>query len=245
MACSVVAYAQAAKPGETQSWGYFRFGINKLGKELSADLTMKENILAGNSGKKTGYALEFGRNYYLHKKSLWPRFPTKIGLDWTHVSFTYNKLDFSQFVTQDLEEGYTVDRKSFSSITASSKLGPVVSVNLIRKLVVDVRVQIAYTVHAHVVDYEAGNGSNTKYLSFIREQEESGGEGDPERSFSLGRLFHTGWRPAYGLTARYGGVGLAVDYFAGNLKAGYISDEGDGEANMKAGAVQFKLSLKL
>ncbi len=240
-----MSYAQTAPSGERASWGYFRLGINHLGKELSADLTMKENILAGYSGNKTGYVLEFGRNYYLHKKSLWPRFPTKIGLDWTQVSVTYNKLDFSQFVAQDLEDGYTIDRKSFSSITASSKLGPVVSVNVIRKLVVDVRAQVAYTVHAHVVDYEADNGSEVKYLSFIREQEEGPGEGDPERSFSLGRLFHTGWRPSYGLTARYGGIGVAIDYLAGNLNAGYISDEGDGEAKIKAGAVQFKLSLKL
>src|SRR5690606_35499111 len=99
------SYGQITRDESKMSRGYLRFGLSNFGQELKGDLSnfsvndggafhaeasMLDNVLNGRYGAKRGYVLEFGRNYYFNKTSLLPLFNTKIGLDWTQLSLTYN-----------------------------------------------------------------------------------------------------------------------------------------------------------
>ena len=147
------SYGQITRDDSRLSRGYLRLGFSNFGQELNDDLsnfsvddggmandaTMLGNLMDGRYGAKRGYVLEFGRNYYFNQNSLLPLFDTKIGLDWTQLSLTYNELDWSPLIERDRAAGYEVDDMSFFAVSASSKIGPVISINFINKLVLDVR----------------------------------------------------------------------------------------------------------
>lgn len=256
---SIVTWTQAqiTRNESKLSRGYLRVGFSNFGKELKDDLSnfsvngaagvngdasILENLREGRYGSKRGYAFEFGRNYYFNKTSLIPLFDTKIGLDWTQFSLTYNELDWSGFAEKDAENGYEADETSFFAGSASSKLGPVVSINLIGKLVVDVRLQLAATYYFNSLNYYAYNDADDdeKYFSFFPEDSE-----DEEGFAAVTKAGHFGIKQNYGATVRYGGLGLALDYFPGSIKAAYQSSEGDGEEKFKNNIFQIKISLTL
>ncbi|MGK6351090.1 hypothetical protein [Parapedobacter sp. DT-150] len=251
------SYAQITRNETKLSRGYLRLGFSNFGQELKDDLSnfsvnggsgvdgeasALSNVLDGRYGAKRGYVFEFGRNYYFNKTSLLPAFDTKIGLDWTQLSLVYNKLDWSNFAERDIDNGYEVDETSFFAGSASTKLGPVISINLIGKLVVDVRAQLAATYYFNSLNYYAYNpeDDDEKYFSFMPIDAED------EESFSaVTKAGNFGIKQNYGATVRFGGLGLALDYFPGSIKAEYTSNEGDGEEKFKNNIFQIKLSLML
>src|SRR5690606_18056544 len=250
---TTLTFGQIAKEGKG-SRGYLRLGFSNFGKELKdpSDFSVNNgggfdgesilaNALEGRFGAKRGYVLEFGRNYYFTKASLLPIFDARLGLDWTQLSLTYNELDFSEIAVADEEEGYIVDETSFLAASASSKLGPVFSISPIGKLVIDVRVQLAATYYFSSLDYYAyqENGNeDDRYFSFARQDV----DGEEEGGLSTGNF---GFKTNYGATVRYGGIGLALDYFPGKVKSSYQSHEGSGEAKFKNNMFQIKVSLTL
>ena len=251
------AQAQITSNESKTSRGYLRVGFSNFGKELkndlsnfsvngasgvSGDMSILENLREGRYGSERGYVFEFGRNYYFNKTTLLPLFDTKIGLDWTQLSLTYNQLDWSDFAAKDVENGYEVEETSFFAGSASSKLGPVISINFIGKLVVDVRAQLAATYYFNSLNYAAYNDDTDeeKYFTFFPI-----GDEDEEGFSAITKTGHFGFKQNYGATVRYGGIGLALDYFPGSLKGAYHSSEGDGEEKFKNNIFQIKISLTL
>lgn|GEM_PF-1042426 len=256
------SYGQITRDDSKLTRGYLRFGFSNFGQELKDDLsnfavndggafdseaTMLANLKEGRYGAKRGYVFEFGRNYYFNKTSLLPLFDTKIGLDWTQLSLTYNELDWSSIIERDRAAGYEVENFDYFAASVSSKLGPVVSINFIGKLVLDVRAQLAATYFVNGLDYYAYNEDDERYFTFVPEKEID----EDENVFSaFGKLGKFGIKQNYGATVRYGGIGLAIDYFPGSFKYEYETSEGDGdvqagEEKFKNNVFQIKLSLTL
>ncbi len=257
MLCFAVSFAQAqiTKQGKG-SRGYLRLGFSSFGDELSDDLSnfsvdngaamsgdasLRDNMLAGRYGVQRGYVLEFGRQYYFTKRSLLPLIDGRLGLDWTQLSLTYNELDFAPIVERDLADGYYASEDQSAAVSISTKVGPVFSIRPIGKLVVDARVQLAAVYYANLTNYAAYNDTtdDERYFSFFPDLDEEDGLGAVTQ---VANLF---FKPNFGATARYGGLGLALDYAPGSVKAEYMSDEGDGEAKFKHNVFQIKLSLTL
>ena len=256
------SYGQITKNDTKLSRGYLRLGFSNFGQELRDDFSnfsvneggafdgeasMLTNLTDGRYGAKRGYVFEFGRNYYFNKTSLLPLFPTKIGLDWTQLSLTYNELDWSSLIEKDKAAGYEVDEMDFFAASVSSKLGPVISVNLIDKLVVDVRAQLAATYFVSGLDYYAYSDDDERYFTFMPEEEDSD---DISGLAAFGKLGKFGFKQNYGATVRYGGIGLSIDYFPGSFKYAYETSEGNGEVKsgeekFKNNMFQIKLSLTL
>lgn len=254
--CFAVSFAQAQITKEGKgSRGYLRLGFSSFGEELSDDLSnfsvnngagmsgdasMRDNVLAGRYGAQRGYVLEFGRQYYFTKKSLLPLFDARLGLDWTQLSLTYNELNFAPIVERDLADGYYADGDQSAAASISSMLGPVFSIRPIGKLVIDARVQVAAVYYANLTNYAAYNDvDDERYFTFFPEMGEDDGLG------ALTKVASLNFKPNFGATARYGALGLSLDYSPGSVKAEYLSDEGDGEAKFKHNVFQFKLSLTL
>lgn len=233
------------------SRGYFRLGINQFGKDLNEQLSaygsgsILANMREGAYGSEAGYVLEFGRNYYFYSPGILP-FDARVGLDWTQLSATYNELDWSEAAAIDAADGYTVDASDALAISLASKLGPVISINPISQLVVDLRVQLSVTYFVNTTDYYAyqeDDWGDERYFSFLTDDEES--EDEASVLSQLGELGKFGFKPNYGVTVRYGGIGLALDYSPGSFKTSYSSSEGNGEERFKNNLLQFKLSLTL
>lgn len=255
------SFGQITGSESRNSRGYLRLGFSNFGQELENDLSnfsvngggldgeasMLANLQDGRYGAKRGYVLEFGRNYYFNKTSLLPIFDTKIGLDWTQLSLTYNELDWTGFIERDRADGYEVDEAGFFAASASSKLGPVISINFIDKLVLDVRAQLAATYFVNGLDYYAYNDDDERYFTFMPEEEEAD---EISGIAAFGKLGKFGFKQNYGATVRYGAIGLSLDYFPGSFKFEYETSEGDGEIRsgeekFKNNMFQIKLSLTL
>lgn len=251
-----VTQAQITKDGKN-SRGYLRLGFSNYGQDLSNDLSnfsvnngsgidgeasILDNYLEGRYGADRGYAFEFGRQYYFTKSSLLPIFDARLGLDWTIASLTYNQIELGEFAERDEAQGFEVDGSSFVTASASSKIGPVFSIAPIGKLVVDVRAQLAATYFVNITDYYAYNEATDeeRYFSFFGD-----GEEDESGLSAFTAAGNFGWKTNFGITARYGGLGLAMDYSPGAIRSAYRSSEGDGEAKFKNNVFQIKLSLTL
>jgi len=210
---------------------------------------MLGNLKEGRYGAKRGYVFEFGRNYYFNQTSLLPIFDTKIGLDWTQLSLTYNELDWSAIIERDRAAGYEVDEFGYFAASVASKVGPVISINFIDKLVLDVRAQLAATYFVNGLDYYAYSEDDERYFTFM--PEEPIDEVEEENVFSaFGKLGKFGIKQNYGATVRYGMIGLAIDYFPGSFKFEYETSEGGGDVQsgkekFKNNMFQIKLSLTL
>lgn len=252
-----VAQAQITKP-EKNSRGYLRLGFSSFGDELNSDLSnfsvnnggavsgdasMRDNVLEGRYGAQRGYVLEFGRQYYFTKRSLLPVIDARLGLDWTQLSLTYNELNFSPIVERDVAAGYMVSEDQSAAASIATMIGPVFSIRPIGKLVVDARVQLAAVYYANLTNYSAYNEAteDERYFSFFPDLE----EGEDEGIGALTQVASLAFKPNFGLTARYGAIGLALDYAPGSVKSDYMSDEGDGEAKFAHNVFQIKLSLTL
>ncbi|MEC3878820.1 hypothetical protein [Parapedobacter sp. 10938] len=261
LATATWSYGQITRNESKLSRGYLRLGFSNFGQELNDDLsnfsvddgglasdaTMLENLLDGRYGAKRGYVFEFGRNYYFNKNSLLPIFDTKIGLDWTQLSLTYNELDWSSIIERDRAAGYEVDEMGFFAASASSKIGPVISINFIDKLVLDVRAQLAATYFVNGLDYYAYSEDDERYFTFMPEEEDSE---EVDGIAAFGKLGKFGFKQNYGATVRYSVIGLSIDYFPGSFKYAYETSEGGGdvqagEEKFKNNVFQIKLSLTL
>ncbi len=258
------SFGQITRNESKLSRGYLRLGFSNFGQELNDDLsnfsvdqgglagdgTMLDNLREGRYGAKRGYVFEFGRNYYFNKTSILPIFNTKIGLDWTMLSLTYNELDWSSIVERDRAAGYEVEELGFFAASASSKLGPVISINLIDKLVLDVRAQLAATYFVNGLDYYAYNDDDERYFTFMPEEESSDDEEGSDGIGAFTKLGKFGIKQNYGATVRYGVIGLSLDYFPGSFKFDYETSEGGGDIQsgtekFKNNVFQIKLSLTL
>src|SRR5690606_1352091 len=177
MATVTWSYGQITRDDSKMTRGYLRLGFSNFGQELSDDLsnfsvdnggmasdaTMLGNLTEGRFGAKRGYVLEFGRNYYFNQTSLLPIFDTKIGLDGPQLSLTYTDLDWSSGIDRDRAAGYEVDEFNYFAASVSSKAGPVISINFIDKLVLDVRAQLAATYFVNGLDYYAYSEDDERY----------------------------------------------------------------------------------
>ncbi len=214
--------------------GYLRLGINILGNSFDESLSPTENVLAGNLGASKGYAFEFGKSYYFNNDDA---LPFRYGLDWTVLSFSYNKFNWEDHISEDVEyEGGKF------AIGLSSKLGPVISINPVEKVIIDARLQIVPQLYFYDFSYY-NNSDENDYFSFIDEDPEGMDEDyDPEKV--MDRLFF-GLKPNFGVTIRRNALGLALDYSPGKIKTQYSSYEGHGTEKLKVSAFQIKLSLTL
>lgn len=223
--------------------GYMRVGINKLGDDLSAGLTPKENVFDGRYGAKTGYVFEFGRIYYFRGKQQTGMI--NYGLDWTILSLNYNKMDnWGDYAAESGMPDADVDGTKIAA-AISSKIGPVISLNPVEKLVIDVRFQIAPTWRFFDLSYseedESGEG---RYFSFINNsQEDFDGE-------SVKNRIGFGVATNVGITVRRKALGLSLDYVSGKVKSTYeafdnVSGDTFGKAKIPADNLQLKLSFTL
>lgn len=212
--------------------GYTRLGLNFLGDDLDNTLSAKSNILASRFGGKMGFVLEKGKVFYFMSKS--KPSVVNVGLDWTILSVTFNpsKKSWNNYISETGGSNAMVSMPFTASL--SSKLGPVVSINPVEKLVIDVRAQVAAGIYAFGPEY------STDDYSFVALK------GDAEK---IGDYATISFKPNLGVTVRRAGIGLAFDYSPGKVNTSYTESTGDtdtyGEADIEANNFQVKLSLTL
>src|SRR4051812_35864065 len=181
--------------------GYVRLGLTRLGDQLDNRLSPKENIFDGRYGTSDGYVFEFGNIYYFNKRE--SKNPVNLGLDWTILSFTYNKMDkWDDYARAALSPNAFIEGDKLAG-SVSSKLGPDLSFNLGEKVVLDLRFQVAPTLRYFDFSYteDPFSDSNTsRYFSFKNyEQIKIDRNFDPE---SLRHRLAFGWNYSYGVTLR-------------------------------------------
>ncbi|MEO5592226.1 MAG: hypothetical protein ABIR15_03450 [Chitinophagaceae bacterium] len=214
---------------------YINFGLNlpsgNFGTAPFTTANVKQNILGGYYGAKQGFLFELGRKIYFNSSD----HPFRYGLDWTILSATYNNIDWSNYTSA--KGGSIVDSRI---ISLSSKLGPVVSYNIVKKLVVDAHFQAAPVLQASSFDYYKQSGtSSTEEFIFSTD--------------NISDLF--GIKTSAGIGVRWGVIGLSVDYFSGSLNTAYQytnTDTGEGNGatvvlkqKIPTSSIQLKLSLNL
>lgn len=204
---------------------YLRFGINNFPGTLSMSESVHSNIQDGNIGSSMGFVAQVGRHLYFNHKS---HQPFRFGLDWTMISFSYNQLDWTTYARE--RNNPSSDEQKFDGFSFSTKLGPAITVALSNDILIDARVQMACGVHSLGINYS--DAANNEEFSFGFKS------GEPFESPSV--LF---FNPNMGLTLRYRGVGLAVDYSPQKIGYEYDSSEGSGRMNFHIQSLQTKLNL--
>ena len=225
--------------------GYLRLGINELGDALDQRMSPISNIFNGNYGAPRGLALEFGRIHYFGSKE--HTGALNVGLDWTILSLNYNKLNKWE-VYGDNSGAQTIEiTGKKTAFAASTKLGPVISLNLIEKIVIDARFQFAPTVRFFDFSYRENPGLNSeRYFSFTnysKELEDANFNAESVKNrlaFGLGRSF--------GVTLRRNALGVSADYITGNVKSYYEAinpnfGEASGKDKIPFHNVQLTLNL--
>ncbi len=198
--------------------GYLRLGINELGDPLDQSMSPIRNIFDGRYGASRGYALEFGNIYYFGSKDHKGFF--NVGLDWTILSFNYNKLDkWEEYGANSGAKNVEIGGKKFA-LSASTKLGPVISMNLIEKIVIDARFQFAPTVRYYDFSYRENPGQNSeRYFSFTNY---SKAIEDPSfNAESIKNRLSFGLARSFGVTLRRNTLGVSADYITGDVKSYY------------------------
>lgn len=222
--------------------GYIRLGVNNIGERINTDLSVKENILRGKYGSDMGYVFETGTIFYFNK----PKSGKKIGygLDWTIISFTYNSLNkWKNYATATGNTGEPFEEIPPLTVSASSKLGPVISFNPVEKLIIDTRVQVVAGASAFLFFY---NHNPTGYYFEMLGRNESINEEDEGQVLKMA-VFSI--KPNFGITARWKAIGLALDYAPGKINMNYgeeyndNADEVYGKAKIKTNTLQLKLSF--
>ncbi|MDN3671035.1 hypothetical protein QWY93_17105 [Echinicola jeungdonensis] len=205
--------------------GYMRLGFIAIPKsEMDYTLSPFDNLQAGRTGAGLGYTLEFGRNYYFNHSG---HSLIKYGLDWTVISINYSELDWRDYSEARLNS--ETDQAKFHYLSLASKLGPVLSINPIEKLVLDFRVQVGISFHSMLVDYYEDNNGDSFSLT--------GGEGSPLESISELSIF-----PNLGITIRRKWIGFAMDYFKQTPRLNYSSElEGEGTVDVPISTKQIKM----
>jgi len=226
--------------------GYTRLGLQLPGNRLDNTLSPKENILKGNLGNDQGYTLETGRLFYFLPASSVNLF--NVGLDWTIFSATFTPTTKSWDNYADKTTGYS--KEDFSTklmASVATKLGPVLSINPVQDLIIDVRAQASLGVYAIGPVYESFDntegidGPTNAFYTFPNDPEASGAK-------SVTQGFNTLLKPNIGATVRWRGIGLAADYSPGKLNMKYKAIdngvESTGEQKVPLNTFQLKLSFQ-
>lgn len=236
------ANAQSRSPFRS---GYLRFGLNSLGDDLNFSDSPKQNIFDGKYGAGEGYVLEMGRIFYVQDRSVASLL--NYGIDWTYFSLNYNTLDQWDEYGAANSQDYAIGGEELA-LAVSTKIGPVISVNLIEKVVVDARIQLAPTFRFFDLSYyETDASQNERSFSFT---DDMSGENDENYdSESLGNRLGFGVQTNFGITLRRKAIGIALDVVSGSVKNRYESFENGtatfGKEKIKATNFQVKLSLTL
>ncbi|SDD37230.1 hypothetical protein SAMN04487894_108172 [Niabella drilacis] len=214
--------------------GYLRLGISNIPGKLNQAMSPKENILASQYGSGTGYVLEIGKAYYFNRPQAGDRLG--YGLDWTVFSASYNPLNrWKAYETTAGDPGATTTP---AIMGLSSKLGPVLSVNAVEKLVIDARVQLVASASYYNFEYAGGS----RYFHLINAQKNEDDNG-------VTSALMLGLKPSFGLTVRRGIIGLALDYAPGKIKMNYEEGTGTsgeytyGQKELEANSLQLKLNI--
>lgn len=216
--------------------GYLRLGFNNLGHKMDNSQTALENVVNGNLGAKKGFALDFGHIYYFNKNA---DFPIKFGLDWTYISLSYNKLDWSDYVSSKGDPEAYIDGKKMA-LSAGTKAGLNLSVNPVEYLVIDARAQLALSWYIFDQEYYAHEGeANESYFSFTDNRDEND-EGE-----SVKHRLRNAFNPNFGITIRRKAIGLSLDYMPAKVDYYYDSSESHGKSKFKVPSLQLKLSFTL
>ncbi|MEP7277841.1 MAG: hypothetical protein ABI813_04295 [Bacteroidota bacterium] len=211
---------------------YFNFGLNMgsghYGSAPLASYNAKQNILDGYYGVKMGYLFELGTKIYFNSSEHKLRY----GLDWTFLSASYNEMNWDAYAAA---KGGTVTGARIFNV--STKLGPVLSYNIVKKLVAHLHFQVAPVVHYSTFEYNKG-GATTEDFNFNAD--------------NLKDLYG-GIKTNLGVGVSWGVIGLGLDYFSGKLKTGYLYDNtltGENSSNtlyqkISTSSLQLKLTLNL
>jgi len=220
----------ASKPKKVFKTGYVRAGISLPGTEPNASQTALQNFKNGTMGEGPGYRLDIGHIFYfLDRKQ--PRM-VNLGLDWTILSLRYAKVD--QWDNYLPKPGYTMDVDDLSAMaTASTKVGPVVAINPIGKLVIEGRAQLTYGFNAmfYSMDEYDENFDSRQYFNTAIDD--------------FGDVGH-GFGSSFGATVRWGFIGFAIDYSQSKIPVMYEAYEPGGVETTGSHKYPFKsLDLKL
>lgn len=239
-----LSYAQtesiAAKPWKSPyKTKYTRLGINTIGEGLNPALTPAENMTKGNIGAQIGAVLETGRVFYFLKRS--QKRIVNVGLDWTIVSLSYNPAKkswkhYSEQVGQpDAQAIGWIPMKTKAVApfigSAASRLGPVVAVNPVEKLVIELRGQVSASAYTYLMGY---NEDVRSFATFDNREE--------------GKVKYVLFdiRPSFGITIRRGRLGLAFDYTPGKVNMNYTEIDSNGNEFYHSMQVPFNtIQLKL
>jgi len=190
--------------------------------------------------------LEFGHIYYF--KSTSKASTINFGLDWTIVSFNYNKLDKWTDYASASSTTASIDGSRLAP-AISSKLGPVLSFNPVERLVLDLRFQVAPAVRFFDFSYQEDDAkSNGRYFSFTNyEQENLDDNYEPE---SIKNRIAFGVATSFGVTVRRKAIGLSIDYISGKVNSNYEAFDPQmgssfGKQKIPAHNLQLKLSFTL
>jgi hypothetical protein len=236
LAFSICSFASAAdstgmvSPKKIFKTGYARLGISFPGTAPNVSQTAFDNFQNGTMGEGLGYRFDIGHIFYfLDRKQ--PR-KVNVGLDWTILSLRYAKID--QWNNYQPKPGYTLEIDDLSmTVSANTKLGPVVAFNPIGKLVIEGRAQLTYGLNGMYfsLDEYDENYDSRQYFGTVAE--EFGDVG-------------LGFGSSFGVTARWGFIGLALDYSQSKLPVLYEAYEAGGEDISGSHKYPFKsLDLKL
>ena len=246
--CALLLFSQLYAQNERSAFrrGYIRFGISSLGGSLDNSLSPKENVFKGNYGASSGYVFESGHNFYFKPRTY--KGKINFGLDWTILSVTYNKMDEWNGYGDAQQASVSMEGADFSASLAT-KLGPVISINPVEKLVIDVRIQAAAIGRVTPFEYYENEG-NTGFKSFVFYNH--GGEDinqDLDAATIKSRLSF-GIGTNFGVTVRRKAIGLSVDYSSVKAKTNYDAHEGEenhsyGEQKIPTNSFQVKLSFTL
>lgn len=197
---------------------YTRLGIQTPGSQPVTGLSPKENLLKGNFGTEMGYVFEKGRLFYFM-----PAAEAKllnVGLDWTIVSFQYSPSANSWDKYARQHTTYSVDDFSAQTVASlSTRLGPVLSINPVQDLVVDLRVQLGLGAYFLGPLYESTGSSSENGVDhgFYGYKDDTTATG--VKKFT--QLFNSAFKPSLGATVRWRTFGLAVDYSPGKMNMHY------------------------
>ncbi len=213
--------------------GYQRIGITSLGNSIDNNLSAKENLLRGNYGAKRGFVFEFGHNYYFKKNENAKMI--NYGLDWTILSASYHNLTgWNSYPS-------TADMQTPVSLAVSSRLGPVVSINPVEKLVIDLRVQFSPVMRFTNFSYSEDGGGEYQYYALFDE------DADDINTIAKNSVA-VGFGTNLGISVRRKAIGLALDFVNVKSKTNLFSESGSGDltkekVSIKSNNLQLKLSL--
>jgi hypothetical protein len=206
--------------------GYMRIGVNSLGDDLDPSLSPKENIFKGQYGASRGYTFELGHIFYFggkHSQGF-----LNLGLDWTILSLNYNKMDKWESYGQSSGAQSVMIGGEKIAAAAATKLGPVLSINLFEKVVLDARFQLAPTLRFFDLNYMENEGkASERYFNFTNYSMEDESEDDPE---ALNNKVAFGVAKSIGVTLRRSALGISADYITGDVKSNYEAFDASGSS---------------